>query len=182
MCEINYTVMLGGGEALQQSFEEVYRLYFKRIYAFLYKLTSNPDISEEMAQETFYRAFMSFHKYDGSCEIFTWLAAIAKNVFFKYLRKNKMQTLNIDLVVESRAGADTDPEHLIQQKFLASYVNECVTKLPQKYRDVVFLRIYAELPFSQIAEILSISENSAKVVYYRAKNALRKDMFKDDDK
>ena len=49
-----------------QSFEDVYRIYFRRIYSFLYKLTSDHDISEEMAQETFYRAFLCFHKYDGS--------------------------------------------------------------------------------------------------------------------
>ena len=73
-----------------QSFEDIYKIYFRRIYAFLYKLTSDSDISEEMAQETFYQAFLSFHRYDGSCEIFTWLAAIAKNVFFKYLRKKKL--------------------------------------------------------------------------------------------
>ena len=163
-----------------QSFEDVYRIYFRRIYAFLYKLTSDADISEEMTQETFYRAFVSFHKYDGSCEIFTWLAAIAKNVFFKYLKKKKLTSLNISLLVEPQAEEKTNPEELLEQKFLASYVNECVGRLPQKYRDVVFLRIYAELPFSQIADILGITENSAKVVYYRAKNLLRKDLFENE--
>ncbi len=164
-----------------QSFEDVYKQYFRRIYAFLYKLTSDADISEEMTQETFYQAFVSFHRYDGSCEMFTWLAAIAKNVFFKYLRKRKLTQLNIELLVEPQAGAESDPEEILQRKFVASYVNECVSRLPQKYRDVVFLRIYAELPFAQIAEILSITENSAKVVYYRAKNLLRKDLFKDEN-
>ncbi len=164
-----------------QSFEDVYKIYFKRIYAFLYKLTSDSDISEEMAQETFYQAFVSFHRYDGSCEMFTWLAAIAKNVFFKYLRKKKLHTLNIELLVEPRAGEESDPEAILQRKHLASYVNECVQRLPQKYRDVVFLRIYAQLPFSQISDILGITENSAKVVYYRAKNLLRKDLFRDEE-
>ena len=163
-----------------QSFEDIYRIYFKRIYAFLFKLTSDQELSEEMAQETFYQAFLSFHRYDGSCEVFTWLAAIAKNVFFKYLRKKKLELVNIDLIVESHATDDTNPEALLQQRFIASYVNECVKKLPEKYRDVVFLRIYAELPFSQIADILGITENSAKVVYYRAKNLLRKDLFHDE--
>lgn len=163
-----------------QSFEDIYKIYFRRIYAFLYKLTSDSDISEEMAQETFYQAFLSFHRYDGSCEIFTWLAAIAKNVFFKYLRKKKLTSLNIELIVEPQAGAESDPEEILQQKFVASYVNDCVSRLPQKYRDVVFLRIYAELPFAQIADILGITENSAKVVYYRAKNLLRKDLFKNE--
>ena len=161
---------------VKQSFEDVYRIYFRRVYAFLYKLTGDSEVSEEMAQETFYQAFLSFHRYDGSCEIFTWLAAIAKNVFFKYLRKKKLSTLNIELLVEP-TSSENDPQELLQRKFVAQYVSECVQKLPQKYRDVVFLRIYAELPFSQIAEILSITENSAKVVYYRAKNMLRKDLF-----
>ncbi len=166
-----------------QSFEDVYKEYFKRVYAFLYKLTSDRHVAEEMAQETFYRAFVGFHKYDGSCEIFTWLAAIAKNVFFKYLSKQKFATLNIDLVIESRiSDPDSDPEAVLQKKFVASYVESCVSKLPPKYRDVVFLRIYAELPFSQIAESLGITENSAKVVYYRAKNLLRKDLFNENDK
>ena len=163
-----------------QSFEDVYRIYFRRIYAFLYKLTSDSDVSEEMAQETFYQAFLSFHRYNGSCEMFTWLAAIAKNVFFKYLRKKKLTSLHIELLVEPQAGAESDPEQILEQRFVAEYVNECVSRLPQKYRDVVFLRIYAELPFAQIADILGITENSAKVVYYRAKNLLRKDLFKDE--
>ena len=165
---------------VRQPFEDVYKIYFRRVYAFLYKLTGDSHVAEEMAQETFYQAFLSFHRYDGSCEMFTWLAAIAKNVFFKYLRKKKLSTLNIELLVEP-TSSEGDPQELLQRKFVAQYVSECVQKLPQKYRDVVFLRIYAELPFSQIADILSITENSAKVVYYRAKNMLRKDLFKNEE-
>ena len=165
---------------MRQPFEDVYKIYFRRVYAFLYKLTGDSHVAEEMAQETFYQAFLSFHRYDGSCEMFTWLAAIAKNVFFKYLRKKKLSTLNIELLVEP-TSSEGDPQELLQRKFVAQYVSECVQKLPQKYRDVVFLRIYAELPFSQIADILSITENSAKVVYYRAKNMLRKDLFENEE-
>ena len=165
---------------MRQPFEDVYKIYFRRVYAFLYKLTGDSHVAEEMAQETFYQAFLSFHRYDGSCEMFTWLAAIAKNVFFKYLRKKKLSTLNIELLVEP-TSSEGDPQELLQRKFVAQYVSECVQKLPRKYRDVVFLRIYAELPFSQIADILSITENSAKVVYYRAKNMLRKDLFENEE-
>ena len=67
-------------------FESIYNEYFKRIYAFLSKMCPDPFLCEEMTQETFYQAFISFHRYDGSCEIFTWLAAVAKNTYFKYLR------------------------------------------------------------------------------------------------
>ena len=160
--------------------DQVYREHSRLVYRYLLSRCQDPSLAEELTQETFYRAFMCFHKYDGSCEIFTWLAAIAKNVFFKYLRKQKLTSLNTALLVEPQREAETNPEELLEQKFLASYVNECVNRLPQKYRDVVFLRIYAELPFSQIADILGITENSAKVVYYRAKNLLRKDLFENE--
>ena len=163
-----------------QSMDDIYQSYALTVYKYLLSLCRNDDLAEELTQETFYQAFLSFHRYDGSCEMFTWLAAIAKNVFFKYLRKKKLATLNIDLQIEPTSPQSDDPEAVLQQKFVAEYVGKCVLKLPQKYRDVVFLRIYAELPFSQIAEILSITENSAKVVYYRAKNMLRKDLFENE--
>lgn len=51
--------------------------------------------------------------------------------------------------------------------------------IPKKYRDVMVLRVYAELPFSQIAQILRISENSAKVIYFRAKKMLM-EVLKDE--
>ena len=51
--------------------------------------------------------------------------------------------------------------------------------IPKKYRDVVLLRIYAELPFSQISQSLKISESSAKVIYFRAKKMLM-EVLKDE--
>ena len=54
-----------------------------------------------------------------------------------------------------------------------------VENIPKKYRDVVLLRIYAELPFSQIAQSLKISESSAKVIYFRAKKMLM-EVLKDE--
>ena len=52
-------------------------------------------------------------------------------------------------------------------------------EIPKKYRDVVLLRIYAELPFSQIALALKISENSAKVIFFRAKKKMM-EVLKDE--
>ena len=48
--------------------------------------------------------------------------------------------------------------------------------IPKKYRDVVMLRLYAELPFSQVAAALKIGENSAKVIFHRAKKMLTEEL------
>ena len=159
-------------------FENIYNEYFKRVYAFLSKMCPDPFLCEEMTQETFYQAFISFHRYDGSCEIFTWLAAVAKNTYFKYLRKNRIHTVDIDLIQEGDEG-EADPAAVYQKKMTGEAVKRAVSTLPQKYRDVVVLRIYAELSFADIGKSLNISENSAKVIFFRAKKML-KEALKDE--
>lgn len=159
-----------------QEFEELYNTYFKRVYAFLSKMCPDRGICEDMTQETFFQAYLSLDRYDGSCEIFTWLAAIAKNTYFKYLRKNRIQTVDIDLVVADDDG-EGSPERIVQKKVTGEAVKRAVSNLPDKYRDVVVLRIYAELSFAQIASELDISENSAKVIFYRAKNKLKEELI-----
>lgn len=156
-------------------FEDIYNEYFKRVYAFLSKMCPDPHLCEEMTQETFYQAFVSFHRYDGSCEIFTWLAAVAKNTYFKYLRKNRVQMVGIDFVSDGDGGEE-DPEKLTQRKMTGEAVRRAVSALPQKYRDVVILRIYGELSFSDIGKSLGISENSAKVIFFRAKQQLKEEL------
>ena len=54
---------------------------FRMVYQYLMSLTHQPDVAEELAQETFCQAVSSIHRYDGSCKITTWLCAIAKNQY-----------------------------------------------------------------------------------------------------
>ena len=67
------------------SFEKLYKEYYPRVYAFLYKLCHDKDMAEEMTQDTFYELYKSLHKYNGSCKLFTFIASIAKNVYYKYI-------------------------------------------------------------------------------------------------
>lgn len=167
------------GERRMNDFEKLYKEYYPRVYSFLYKIYRNHDLCEEMTQETFFQAYLSFHKFRGNSSIFTYLAAIAKNVYFKYLRKSKVETVDIDLLVTSDDDSAAQPYEMLEKKLAAEKVNRFIKELPKNYKDVVFLRIYADLPFSEIAANLGISENSAKVIFYRAKKIL-KEAIKND--
>ena len=166
-----------GGEGLK-IFESLYREYYQKVYAFLYRLSADPDLAEDLTQETFLQAYKSFHKFRGDCEVFTWLAAIGKHVYFKYLKKRKLHldAANLELVAKSYMEGDVSPEEHIHKKDVEKAVRKVVDSIPPKYRDVVLLRIYAELPFSQIAQILKITESSAKVIYFRAKKMLMEEL------
>lgn len=164
-----------------KAFEGLYREYYQKVYAFLHRLCADRTLAEDLTQETFLQAYKSFHKFRGECEVFTWLAAIGKHTYFKYLKKKKLHldAANLDLVAQSYLKGDVSPEDHVNQKDIERAVRKVVENIPKKYRDVVVLRIYAELPFSQIAQILKISESSAKVIYFRAKKMLM-EVLKDE--
>ena len=74
------------------SFEEIYRLYFRDVYLFLLAMSENPDIAEEITQETFYKALKNIHKFKGECSLKTWLCQIAKNTYLTHCKKQKLLT------------------------------------------------------------------------------------------
>ena len=110
--------------------------------------------------------------------MFTWLASIAKHMYLKYLRKKRMslETADIELVVNTYCANEETPEEQLERCEVEEAVRRVVRKIPDKYRDVVMLRIYAELTFAQVARALNISENSAKVIYCRAKKMLAEEL------
>lgn len=161
-------------------FEQIYIDHYRRIYAFLLKLCRDPQTAEELTQETFYQAYVSILRYNGQCEIFTWLAAIAKNVFFKYLRKTKAQSFTIDLyVTDLTAPLSDEPGYRLMREVDITRVRRAIAGMPKKYSEVLILRIYGELPYEEIAKKLGISVNSAKVIFLRAKNYIKEVLLDD---
>ncbi len=166
---------------LSNDFERIYADNYRQIYAFLYKLCRDPYVSEDLTQETFFQAYLSLHRYNGRCSMFTWLAAIAKNLFFNYLRKTKAETLAIDLyVTEPESPLTEEPGHVLKREIEISRVRQAISELPKKYSDVLILRIYGELSYEEIAAKLGISVNSARVIYYRAKNFMKEKLINDE--
>ena len=162
-----------------EDFERLYKEYYPRVYAFLYRLCHDNEMTEEMTQDTFYELYKSLHKYNGSCKLFTFMAAIAKNVYYKYIRKKKIEYIDIELVKELQDTDDT-PEEACLRSFKSKEIQRVINKLPNNYRDVVILRIYADLSFPDIANVLGISVSSAKVIFHRAKKILSEELFHDE--
>ena len=73
-------------------------------------------------------------------------------------------------------SGESDPVYLVERAGEDLAVRELVERLPEKYRDVVLYRVYADMSFAQTAEAMGVSENSAKVMFYRAKKKLREEL------
>ena len=163
-----------------EQFERLYKEYYPRVYAFLFKLCHDREMTEEMTQDTFYELYKSLHKYNGSCKLFTFIASIAKNVYYKYIRKKKIEFIDIESVRELQDLNDT-PEEACLRSFKSEKIRRVINKLPQNYRDVVILRVYADLTFPDIAGVMGISTSSAKVIFHRAKKILSEELFDKND-
>ena len=161
-----------------KDFEKIYELYFKRVFLFLIRLTGDEMLAEELTQETFYQAFLSLHRFKGGSSMNTWLDAIAKHTYFKYLKKNKLglDAIDIESIVETYCSEEGEVEDVFYRNHVRDAVRVIINKVPDKYRDVIILRIYADLPFAQVGKAMNISENSAKVIYHRAKKMLREEL------
>ena len=77
------------GGKVMQNVEEIYSKYFKIVYKYIFCLTGNKELSEEIVQEAFLVAVKDINKFEGKSKITTWLCQIAKNIWYKQLKKEK---------------------------------------------------------------------------------------------
>jgi len=151
--------------------DDLYQQYAQRVYKFLLSLCGDENIAEEVLQETFYQAIKNINKYDGSCKITTWLCAIAKNQLMVYRRKHPL----LDNYDENQLTTSSAEQEVIYASSKAELLRR-IHNFGEPYREVLYLRIFGNLSFREIGEILGKTENWARVTFYRSKEKLRKEM------
>ena len=155
-----------------QNIEKIYEEYFETVNKYLFCLTHNNDISEELTQETFYKAVKKIDTYKGECKISVWLCQIAKNLWYDEYRKNKKIVNTEDNYLLNLQALDTLEEQVISNDEKISLYKK-MQLLDDKTREVMYLRITGELSFKEIGIILNKTENWARVTFYRGKNQLK---------
>lgn len=147
--------------------EDIYREYFHDVFLYLKSISHNDDISEELTQETFFKAMKSLKKFKGDCDVRVWLCQIAKNCYYSYCRKNKYMT-GTD-IPETEQDRTVSIESNAEDSDIARKICEILDNMNDQYKEVFRLRVFNELPFRQIGELFGKSENWATVTFHRAK-------------
>ena len=155
-----------------QDMDELYKEYFGTVHKYLFCLTHNYDISEDLTQETFYKAVKKINTYKGECKMSTWLCQIAKNLWYDYLKKNKfIKDIDDNDLIKIETSYLVDEEVIQKEEKLLLYKKMQI--LDEKTREVMYLRITGELSFKEIGIIMNKTENWARVTFYRGKNQLK---------
>lgn len=162
--------------------EEIYKKYSTLIYHYLYGLTHDIELAEELMQETFYSAFKGINKFKGDSKISKWLYEIAKNKWKDYLRKNnKRKSISLDEndMIENLVFEDDFIEQLNSRSERIS-LYKSIHKLDENTREVFYLRISGNLSFKEIGKILGKSEEWARIIFYRGKLKLKEDLLNNE--
>ena len=166
--------MKQGGDKLDiPDFGKIYSEYFSDVYKYAFSLCRNESLAEEITQETFFKAMRNIDKFNGTCKLFVWLCQIAKNIYFTFAKKQKH--------IVSGEGVEnqdfsTDIENAYLDKENVRQLHIFLHNLNEPYKEVFTLRVFGELPFSQIAELFGKTDSWARLIFYRAKKQLQEDL------
>ena len=134
--------------------DAIYKKYCKCVYNFLYKLTNDIELSEELTQETFYTAIKKINTLNKKESIRTWLYQIAKNKWKDYLRKNKKANIDLEenTVENLVANYDIEEDMIAKDNIIEFYKK--VHMLDIDTREIIYLKIIRNFTFKEISQIL----------------------------
>ena len=139
------------------------------VYKYIFCLTKNEDITEEIVQDTFLEAVKRIKDFKGECKISTWLCQIAK---YKWYQKSKKRKKNKEISLENMEDSlilDNCIEDDLCKKEDKLELFKRIQTLDEITRDVMYLRILGNLDYQEIAEIMGKTANWARVIFFRGK-------------
>ena len=160
---------------MRELLAELFENYYKDVYTYLYHLSHDASLSEDLASDVFLEVVKSISTFRGESDIKTWLFSIARHKWFAYLKRKKrqVQTESIHDLYDTAALGTTDAANEAAER-----IQEILSSESALTRDVVQMRIDG-YSYHEIAARHRISENSARVVYFRAKSRIKKHLEKE---
>lgn len=173
-------------EGSQPAFNEIIQRYHKNVYRLAYKFTSGSTDAQDVAQDTFLRAYENLLKYPKEVNLKPWLLTICTNLCRNRAKKKKSYTFSQlentddDRTFQERIeGKSKDPHQIARRDETVLTVQEAIERLPDKYQVVIQLRYVEDLSYNEIAETLNLPINTVKVHLNRAKKYLEQSLSYD---
>lgn len=153
----------------------LYQQYARPLYYYLLKLCGSAQLAEDLTQETFVRATIHLHTYEGE-EARAWLFKVARNAYIDEWRKQKRRKSIFLLSLFSQKEEMISPYGVPEDNILTEELNEeledLLQYLPEHYRSIIYLREYEAFSYKEIMDTLQLSEDQVKVTLHRARKRL----------
>lgn len=157
--------------------DEIMSRYGQEVLKLVYSYVNNRAIAEDLTQDIFVKCYQGLHTYSGKAKLRTWLWRIAINHCKDFLKSwyNK----NV-VITEEEPIYNTTQKEMVEQAVIQKEEDDqliaAIMKLPIKYREVIYLYYYEELPIKEIALLTDTGENTVKTRLRRAKELLKEQL------
>jgi len=171
-------LVLAARSGCRMAFNELWNLYYRRVYRTVLGITNNPHDAEDALQDAFLRAFLALKRFEGRSTFYSWLTRIAINSALGILRKRRCRpeaSLELD---SQREGEDApkefrdlspNPEQIYAQQEERERLTQAMQRLPPELRKAIQTRITENCSVKELACRLNISEAATKSRLYRAR-------------
>lgn len=157
-----------------RKFEVLYNRYHEQIFRYVYSRVDNKHLASDITSQAFYKALLNIENYSFKGVPFaSWLYRIAFNEMNMFFRNNaKERTVNIDdHGIESFFSELEDEEGNEREKEILA---NALSELPEDQLNLIEMRFFEGMSFKEVADIVGITENNAKVKVYRILDKLKK--------
>ncbi len=155
---------------IKRSYSELVKRHQKGLLRLSMRFVKRLDIAEDVVQDAFIKAYEKLHTFEGRASFKSWLYQIAVNTARNKLRENREGGIDIEKVhVAVGPVAETN----LVQYSVAEYLQDEINQLPFRQRTALVLRVYEDLSFKEIAEIMECPYDTAKANYRHALLKLR---------
>ena len=153
--------------------EKLYEAFYMKVFSYVCTLTLDHEDAVEITQETFFRAITTSKEFRGESDSYTWLCAIAKNLFIDETRRRSRME---DVPLEEQVDTGKDFEKSLMNADTSIRIHRILHGLEEPYKEVFQLRVFGELSFKEIGSIFQKTETWARVTYHRAKLMIKERM------
>ena len=174
-----------------EAFADLVDRHKDRVYGMLMRLAGDPQVAEELAHETFVRAYQGLHNFRGDSQFGTWLVQIAINLARDRVReRQRNKTISLDALLEhdsdTAAFVETrsyyDPTDAMDERDLIRRFETALQELPKSYQEIFELHHVQNIPYQEIAAMTGDAVGALKVRSHRARKLLKEKIFEESDR
>jgi RNA polymerase sigma-70 factor, ECF subfamily len=159
------------------SFERIYELYATRVLHYVRTLVHQPAVAEEILGDVMLAIWRSAGTFTGTARVSTWILGIARHKALDSLRRVDRQRTEMDLdSVANLAASKDSPLDDTERHEVAAITQHALGRLSPEHREILRLVFFEELPYEEIARLLSIPTNTVKTRVYYAKQRLKQEL------
>src|SRR5262245_55076056 len=154
------------------AFEEIVRLYQRRVYGVALRIVRAHDVADDVTQETFLRAWRSLDRFELKRPFGPWVCRIAANLAVNHVRSPRAREEGLPDGHAETQSSRPGPLGALLDAEDAAVLQTAIGQLPQEQRAVLVLRVVKDLSYAEIAETLGISPNTVMSRLFRARERL----------